>query len=566
MLRTIGLVTSLVFLMVACGGGGGGATPAPSDLQYAVGTGEVGSPYGPYPPSVTGTVTGYTVSPDLPAGLRLDPNTGVISGTALAASSGTTYTVTASNGGGAATAVLTLEILSPPTALTYPSSVTGMVGAALAQVAPTLTGDADSFTVHPPLPAGLVLDPATGTLSGTPTSARLPLSYTVVASNLGGALTQSQFLLTVDPPPAGTAMTGVFRNDTVIGLGYVSGGHSGLTDKSGAFTYEEGQGITFSVGGVSIGRVATAKTLVTPADLVSQVIGGDLNHVLNVVRFLMMLDQDGNANNGLQISAAVTAAAASWVPVDFDTTDLATALGPIIQQASAADGVSHELPDAATAQAHLLTGSNCIHSGNYYGTYGTNATPPGMRDDFLVSVFPNGIMTTIASDSRGPSHDGAVDGDSFGWIVHTAALSLKGSFADATYLSGTYSWVDGPGNFQAVGDASVTSTYKFFGWYTSTPNDPTANSSSWRAYFWMDDSNHVSGGAVDTLTGTVSGDTFTGTANYFKLDDSGLPTDLLLHFPVSGTYSNTASGVTFDGQFTANDSVVTFSTIGCRAN
>ncbi len=60
--------------------------------------------------------------------------------------------------------------------------------------------------------------------------------------------------------------------------------------------------------------------------------------------------------------------------------------------------------------------------------------------------------------------------------------------------------------------------------------------------------------------------TFTGTMNYFKLDDSGLPTQLLLHFPVSGTYSNTASGVTFDGQFTANDSVVTFSTIGCRAN
>jgi hypothetical protein len=358
----------------------------------------------------------------------------------------------------------------------------------------------------------------------------------------------------------------VFRNDTVIGLGYVSGGHSGLTDKSGAFTYEEGQGITFSVGGVSIGRVATAKTLVTPADLVSQVIGGDSNRVLNVVRFLMMLDQDANANNGLQISAAVTAAAASWAPVDFDTTDLATALGPIIQQASAADGVSHELPNAATAQAHLLTGSNCIHSGNYYGTYGTNATPPGMRDDFLVSVFPDGIMETIASDSRGPSHEGAVDGDTFGWIVHTAALFLKGSFADATYLSGTYSWDDGPGNFQAVGDASVTSTYKFLGWYTSTPNDPTASTYSWRTYFWMDDSNHVSGGATDTLTGTVSGNTFTGTVNYFKLDALGVPTNLLLHFPVSGTYSNTASGTTFDGQFTTNDSVVTFSTVGCRAN
>ena len=375
MLRTIGLLTSSVFLMVACGGGGGGAVPAPSGLQYAVGTGEVGSPYGPYPPSVTGTVTGYSVSPDLPAGLTLDPTTGVISGTPLAASSGTTYTVTASNRGGAATAVLTLEILVPPTALTYTSPVTGMVGATLKQVVPALSGHADAFTVYPPLPPGLVLEPATGIVSGTPTSARLPLTYTVVASNMGGALTKSQFVLTVDPPPAGTAVTGVFRSDTVIGLGYVSGGHSGLTDKGGAFTYEEGQGITFSVGGLSIGGVPTAKTLVTPMDLVSQGTSTS-NRVLNVVRFLMMLDQDGNINNGIQISAAVTAAAASWAPVDFDTTDLATTLGPIVQQASAADGVSHVLPDAAAAQAHLLTGSSCTHSGNYYGTYGTNFDAP----------------------------------------------------------------------------------------------------------------------------------------------------------------------------------------------
>src|SRR5437764_13121541 len=113
MLRTCGLVIAVALLMTACGGGGD-AMPAPHDLHYALGTGEVGSPYGPYPPSVSGTVTGYSVSPALPTGLTLDPTSGVISGTPLAASSATTYTVTASNGAGATTAALTFAVLVPP--------------------------------------------------------------------------------------------------------------------------------------------------------------------------------------------------------------------------------------------------------------------------------------------------------------------------------------------------------------------------------------------------------------------------------------------------------------------
>ena len=70
MLRTCGLVIAVALLMTACGGGGD-AMPAPHDLHYALGTGQVGSPYGPYPPTVSGTVTGYSVSPALPAGLTL---------------------------------------------------------------------------------------------------------------------------------------------------------------------------------------------------------------------------------------------------------------------------------------------------------------------------------------------------------------------------------------------------------------------------------------------------------------------------------------------------------------
>jgi hypothetical protein len=156
MLRTCGLVLAVASLMIACGGGGGvgnadAAMSAPHDLQYGVGTGEVGSPYGPYPPSVSGTVTRYSVSPALPAGLTLNPTSGVISGTPLAASPQATYVITAANAGGRATIAVTLLVLIPPT-LTYASPVTATMGAPVTPLVPTLSGDADTLSIKPALP------------------------------------------------------------------------------------------------------------------------------------------------------------------------------------------------------------------------------------------------------------------------------------------------------------------------------------------------------------------------------------------------------------------------------
>jgi hypothetical protein len=260
----------------------------------------------------------------------------------------------------------------------------------------------------------------------------------------------------------------------------------------------------------------------------------------------MMLDQDGNPNNGIQISAAVTAAAASWAPVDFDTADLPTTLGPLIQQASAADGVSHVLPDAATAQAHLRTGFYCTHAGDYYGTFGEAHLAGDGRQVFKTSVFPDGSMHSIVyasvtlagfnvqtSDAVSPLLDGtfAQSDDSLG-------VSLQGSFADPTVLSGTY-LTPVRGSFQGIADASVAATYKFIG---SGVN------------FGMDDSDQISG---DGFSGTVSGNTFTGTKAFPHSAN---------RYPVSGTYSNTASGITLDGQYSTASSVVTFSTVGCRGN
>jgi hypothetical protein len=108
----------LEYVLTACGGGGGSPasppppiTQAPSGLSYPnAGTPVVGVALPPLTPTVTGTVSGYTVSPALPAGLTLDSTSGGISGTPTAAAPNTAYVVKATNSGGSATATLQFAV------------------------------------------------------------------------------------------------------------------------------------------------------------------------------------------------------------------------------------------------------------------------------------------------------------------------------------------------------------------------------------------------------------------------------------------------------------------------
>jgi hypothetical protein len=118
------LITGAALSLVACGGGGGSTptpTPPPTGLSYASpGTPVVGKAIVSLTPYVNGTVTSYSVSPTLPAGLTLNATTGVISGTPTAATPNTSYVVQATNPGGSATYTLrfpvgTVDVLSGST-------------------------------------------------------------------------------------------------------------------------------------------------------------------------------------------------------------------------------------------------------------------------------------------------------------------------------------------------------------------------------------------------------------------------------------------------------------------
>ena len=62
------------------------------------------------PASSGGAVTGYAISPALPAGLSLNTTTGVISGTPTAVAPATGYLVTATNTGGSTTVTVTITV------------------------------------------------------------------------------------------------------------------------------------------------------------------------------------------------------------------------------------------------------------------------------------------------------------------------------------------------------------------------------------------------------------------------------------------------------------------------
>jgi len=181
-----------------------------------------------------------------------------------------------------------------------------------------------------------------------------------------------------------TTATGVFKDHNVSGATYVSGRQTGITGTNGSFTYEAGNTVTFSVGGVTLGT-ANGGAVVTPVDLVTNA-SANSPQVRNIVRFLMMLDSDADPGNGIQISSAVRTLANSWGQVDFNSANLDTepGLASIIAQVASVNPSTPSLPNNQTAQAHIESTLFCINAGAYIGTFtGSEQGRFGFRVDAL---------------------------------------------------------------------------------------------------------------------------------------------------------------------------------------
>ncbi len=154
------------------------------------------------------------------------------------------------------------------------------------------------------------------------------------------------------------SLIGHLTGPAISGLHYQTNSGSGITDSSGQFEYESGETIQFKIGNTLVGDAVTAKEALTTLDLISGAVlytnSTQVNKVVyshiknpertaffrfhNVLTFLVSLDDDRDATNGINISTEL-AARFDDVSLDFyfDHTFLANqyyALGSRIQKAA----------------------------------------------------------------------------------------------------------------------------------------------------------------------------------------------------------------------------------------
>ena len=197
------------------GGGGGGGGTAPSALTYTGSTMvTVGTAITSLSPTVTGTVTSYSVSPALPAGLTLNTTSGVVSGTPTAATAQATYTITAMNSYGSTTFPLVLTVNSAASV-----TVPNVVGNTKTAATTAITG------------AGLVV----GTVS-------MQSSSTVASGNV---ISES--------PAAGTSVANGSAVNLVVSSGAAGAGFTISGTVSGPWV----AGVTVTLSGAGTGTATT---------------------------------------------------------------------------------------------------------------------------------------------------------------------------------------------------------------------------------------------------------------------------------------------------------------------
>ncbi|MDJ0778159.1 MAG: hypothetical protein QNJ85_09870 [Gammaproteobacteria bacterium] len=149
--------------------------------------------------------------------------------------------------------------------------------------------------------------------------------------------------------------TGYFIDSAVEGVFYTTPSFSGTTDVNGTFTYMPGEEVSFYIGDILLGT-AVGQDILTPIEFVPGAVDTSNPEVVNILRFIQSLDEDGNPDNGISITAfSVDQAVGQSLDFSLSTGDFENAADALLVVLTS--GTVTSLIDASDAIDHF-NGSN----------------------------------------------------------------------------------------------------------------------------------------------------------------------------------------------------------------
>ena len=301
----------------------------------------------------------------------------------------------------------------------------------------------------------------------------------------------------------GQSIVGNFRDSTASGLTYSTASlGTQKTKNDGSYNCKVGENITFSVGNVHLGTTS-CRELITPIDLIENSSLENQN-ILNMVKFLTLIDEDNDAGNGIKITEKVETLAQDW-SIDFNTPDN---LETIKTEINANSKVKHTLKTDKEASTHLASTLICSYAGAYKGSFSGDD-----NGGFGIQISPiSGKMIILGYSEK---YEKYFTGAGQNRFTLDSQRTLKGRTSENTLfkgnintvnsVSGTWSNNTEKGKFSGKRIGGATNAkYRVVGDYTGHTTGLFS--------FDIDKNNKVTGVAYNTyedelvdLTGTLQG-------------------------------------------------------------
>ena len=190
-----------------------------------------------------------------------------------------------------------------------------------------------------------------------------------------------------------SSSSGTFHaSDWVVGLDYTGSGGTGKTGERGAFSFQPGQTVSFSIGQVTLGNfVSNAdQDFVTP----TRIANGD--RAVDIERLLIALDSDitvagGDMNGTITLNArSATVAMTVWNALRVSTGLTTVSVG-------VSDGVSDLITVVSRANARVLLANtnNCGFSGAFEGTWRQPADGSTGDTALVLLAFNTGRLSAV---------------------------------------------------------------------------------------------------------------------------------------------------------------------------